>query len=322
MRRAHLAPALGAALSCLLMSPAEPAAAAPRRPAPPLPAPSLSAVFDAYWTPARMRAARPVAGDGKPAAPIAARAGAPGPTANSRPFGGLPMVGTFFWQDATGAGRFCSGSVVSSPGRNLVMSAGHCFDDQRARKRLTFVPKYDDGRKPYGAFAVKPGRVYVDKRYLTKGPNAAADLDFSFLQLEKRAGRNVQDVVGGSELAVNPGYRHPTVRLIGYPAAKKRPLDCTDKTVRYDSRDPKIPGSFLRIHCDGYTNGVSGGPFLVKKGSGWRIIGVIGGWKTGGDKADISYSSYFDKDVKALYDSAVANRPPAHRVRRLIATDG
>lgn len=105
----------------------------------------------------------------------------PAPTrtdrAASQPFEGLPIVGTFFWNDGTETGRFCGGTVVKSPGKNIVMSAYHCFDDQDARKNLAFVPQYDDGKKPHGSFTVKPGRIYVDKRYLAKGPDAAADLD-------------------------------------------------------------------------------------------------------------------------------------------------
>ncbi|MFJ1551239.1 hypothetical protein [Streptomyces sp. NPDC088246] len=148
---------------------------------------------------------------------------------------------------------------------------------------------------------------------LSKGPEAAADLDFNFLQLEPRGGKNVEDVVGGAELMINAGYNHDHTRLIGYPANQKRPLDCTDKTVRYDSTDPKIPGSFLRIACDKYSGGASGGPFLIKRGSDWAVIGVIDGWKTGGDKDDISYSSCLDSDAKALYGDAVNNRQPAGR---------
>lgn len=268
-----------------------------------------SADADAYWTPERMRAAQPVAGG--ESADDAARRGVV--ASSSKPFAGIPIVGTFFFDDGTRTGRFCGGTVVNSPGKNLVMSAGHCFDDRNARKNLTFVPQYNAGKKPFGSFTVKPGRVYVDKRYLTKGPDAAADLDFGFLQLEPRGGVNVQDVVGGADLLVGAGYEHDPVRLIGYPSAQKGPLDCTDKTVRYNSSDPKVPGSFLRIACKAYSGGASGGPFLVKKRAGWGIVGVIGGWHTGGDVADISYSSYLDADAQKLYDDAVNNRPPAGR---------
>lgn len=297
---------------------ATPSALAEQPSVPPTPVPAggdddtrgfTPADADSYWTPERMRAAKPVQEQEAKQFPAPTRT----PRSPSKPFEGLPIVGTFFWNDGTDTGRFCGGTVVKSPGKNIVMSAGHCFDDQDARKNLTFVPQYDDGRKPHGAFTVKPGRIYVDKRYLSKGPDAAADLDFNFLQIEPRGGKNVEDVVGGAELMINAGYAHDPARLIGYPANQKRPLDCTDKTVRYNSTDPKIPGSFLRIACDKYSGGASGGPFLIKRGGGWGLIGVIGGWKTGGDKDDISYSSYLDADTKALYDDAVNNRQPAGR---------
>ncbi|MGI5405092.1 hypothetical protein ACQEVG_37805 [Streptomyces sp. CA-135486] len=76
---------------------------------------------------------------------------------------------------------------------------------------------------------------------------------------------------------------------------------------------PTNRASFLRIECKTYSGGASGGPFLVRKRAGWGIIGVIGGWHTGGNVDDISYSSYLDGDAKKLYDDAVNNRPPASR---------
>ncbi|MFD7442235.1 trypsin-like serine peptidase [Streptomyces sp. NPDC059909] len=315
MRIRTLIGALSVATTLALL-PMAPAHAEPTPPATPVPAAGdddargfTPADADAYWTPERMRAAKPVKEDeAVPSGTRKALAASP-----SKPFEGLPIVGTFFWNDGTNSGRFCGGTVVRSPHKNLVMSAGHCFDDQDARKNLTFVPQYDDGKKPHGAFTVKPGRIYVDKRYLAKGVDAAADLDFNFLQLEKRGGKEVEDVVGGAELVINAGYEHKPVRLIGYPANQKRPLDCTDKTVRFNSSTPGIPGSFLKIECKAYSGGASGGPFLIKRGSGWGVIGVIGGWKTGGDVDDISYSSYLDGDAKALYDDAVNNRQPAGR---------
>ena len=167
-----------------------------------------------------MRAAKPVQEQEVKQFPAPTRT----PRSPSKPFEGLPIVGTFFWNDGTDTGRFCGGTVIKSPGKNIVMSAGHCFDDQDARKNLTFVPQYDDGKKPHGAFTVKPGRIYVDKRYLSKGPDAAADLDFNFLQIEPRGGKKVEDVVGGAELMINAGYAHAPVRLIGSPANQRRPL--------------------------------------------------------------------------------------------------
>ncbi|MFJ2110700.1 MULTISPECIES: trypsin-like serine peptidase [unclassified Streptomyces] len=271
---------------------------------------------DAYWTAARMRAAEPVEGGGD-----RDRTPAPSP---SKPFAGLPIVGTFFWSDASGSGHSCGGTVVDSPGRDLVVSAGHCFEGKMTGTNLAFVPQYDDGKKPYGSYSVQRNGIFIDNRYLVKGQDTAADLDFVFLRLNPRDGVNIQDALGGAELMVNSGYEHDPVRLIGYPDNQQHPLDCTDRTVRFDSPDPDIPGSFLKIKCAAYSGGSSGGPFLVRRMTGWGIIGVIGGWKTGGDEDDISYSSYFDNDTKELYEKAV-NAPdnsPASAAREVLSTSG
>ena len=61
--------------------------------------------------------------------------------------------------------------------------------------------------------------------------------------------------------------------------------------------------------CDAYTDGTSGGPFLVhvnpKTGDGW-VIGVIGGYQQGGDSPNISYSPRFYSAIWDLYETAVA----------------
>ena len=57
---------------------------------------------------------------------------------------------------------------------------------------------------------------------------------------------------------------------------------------------PIDPGTFPRIACDGFVGGTSGGPMLVPWPGGWAVIGVIGGYHTGGNTPQISYSAYFD----------------------------
>ena len=66
-------------------------------------------------------------------------------------------------------------------------------------------------------------------------------------------------------------------------------------------------GTFSQIDCDGYVSGTSGGPFIIG-GDDPKVVGVTGGWQTGGHSADTSYSSYFDSDLKRIYDAAVAGR--------------
>ncbi|MEV0265719.1 trypsin-like serine protease [Streptomyces sp. NPDC050617] len=291
-------------LLLLAAAPTAYAADSPRR--------STAASDDAYWTAERMAAAHPVT-DGvragaRPTAPAAE------PPAPSHPFDGLPPVGTFFWTDDTGAGRSCGGTIVRSPHRDLVVGAGHCLRSPKPRRHLSFVPQYHDGQKPFGLFPVE--RVYIDQRYYDLGTGAGARWDYSVVRVGPRAdGAEAQEAAGGFGLGVYPGYEHRRVRLIGYPgtddATHPKPLDCRSATHRYTSTDPAAPGDFLEIACAGYIGGTSGGPFLVRSPTGYRLIGVIGGYHTGGDFPDISYSSYFTADILALYLHAVRGDAPA-----------
>ncbi|MFC5721467.1 trypsin-like serine peptidase [Streptomyces gamaensis] len=263
-----------------------------------------AALADAlYWTADRMAAALP-ADSGKPAVPEAAAAAVP----PSRPFNGLPQVGTFFWTDGRNTGRFCGGTVVRSPHRNLVVSAAHCLRSPDPKKHLSFVPQYHDRKKPHGVFPVDD--IYIDQRYYDLGTGGGARWDYAVVRLAPRQdGREAQSVVGGFDLVAYPGYAHRKVRLIGYPGSSDakypKPLDCTSSTHRFRSKDPNAPGDFLEIACAGYIGGTSGGPFLRRAGGGYELIGVIGGYHTGGDTPDISYSSYFTDDLVSLYLHAI-----------------
>ncbi|MEU9125345.1 trypsin-like peptidase domain-containing protein [Streptomyces sp. NPDC048506] len=303
--RARLAPLLTALLVGLsLIASPWPLAHATDRPA-------ASAASDAaYWTPQRMAAAEPVAVDRRARSPRPAA----DPVPPSHPFDGLPQVGTFFWTDGSNTGRFCGGTVVRSPYRNLVVTAAHCLRSPDPKRHLSFVPQYHDGQKPHGIYPVDA--IYLDQRYYDLGTGAGARWDFAVVRLAAREdGADVQDVTGGFDLVPYPGYDHGTVRLIGYPGnsdtTHPKPLDCTSSTHRYRSTDPAAPGDFLEIACAGYIGGTSGGPFLVRDFTGYALIGVIGGYHTGGDFPDVSYSSYFTLDTLALYVHAVRGDTPA-----------
>lgn len=246
-------------------------------------------------------------------APVPARLPLAGPGVGQN-FDGVPVVGRMFVMKGAGA-YFCTASVVSSPGRNLVLSAGHCLLGSDARQ-VAFVPRYTRAKpQPYGLFPVLRNsaghaKVWIDPRYVSRGVNRAATLDVAFAQVgPNAAGSRVESVVGGNRLVTGAGYAHAKVTLIGYPSSAARPRLCANRTTKFTSSDPKIPGSFLRINCTGYPGGTSGGPFLTRynarTGTG-DVVGVIGGWKTGGDKPDTSYSSYFGADVRKLYEKAVA----------------
>ncbi|MCC5474780.1 trypsin-like serine peptidase [Streptomyces barringtoniae] len=283
----------------------------------------LAVQLDAYWTPARMEAALPVApfkGNGAGTAETGASPAVDGPRPGeyippSRSFDGIPQAGTFFWTDATGTGRTCSGSVVRSPGHDLVLSAGHClkgYAGTSPERHLAFVPQYHDSLKPFGIFPVRVNGVYVPQQYYDLGEHAGAAYDFAFATTEpNQDGTRLEDAVGGVRLLTGTGYYHAPVRMIGYPAGAEKPLECWSWTTRWDSDDPADPGTFPRIACDAFVGGTSGGPMLVPWPGGWAVVGVIGGYHTGGNTPQISYSAYFGTATEALYRAAVTGAPPA-----------
>ncbi|WP_157879811.1 trypsin-like peptidase domain-containing protein [Streptomyces yangpuensis] len=275
---------------------ATPTAPTPK-PTPPTPTPP---------TPVTLPAPAPV----RPALP---RIPAAGPGVG-QDFGGLPVVGRMFLVKGGGS-YFCTASVVASPGRNLIISAAHCLTGADTQQ-VAFVPQYTRARpRPFGMFpvlrsAAGRSKIWIDQRYRTQGVNRAAALDVAFAQVGPGPkGFRVQDVVGGNRLVTGAGYAHARATLIGHPSTAARPRLCVNRTTKYTSTDSRIPGSFLRIACTGYPGGTSGGPFLLRlngrTGTG-DVVGVIGGWKTGGDRPDVSYSSYFGADIRKLYEKAVA----------------
>ncbi|MFD9910498.1 trypsin-like serine peptidase [Streptomyces sp. NPDC059063] len=282
--------------------------------------PSASGLEE-FWTPERMAEAVPVA-SAKPAEPAEPAESAKGPaaarTSPSHPFKGIKQVGTFFWVEGSGGDRtyrFCGGTVVTSPGKNLVLSAAHCFDSWRSGAKLVFVPKHSGSSpQPYGIFPVKKSQIYADPRYLRPGGvKSATGLDFAVLKAGPRSdGKKLQDVVGSFPIGYNTGFRHSKTRVIGYPgfAARQNPLDCVTKMKKFTTGDSGgwKGGTFSRIDCAGYVSGTSGGPFITAGSERPRVVGLIGGWKTGGTSPDVSYSSYFDRDLKRVYDAAVAGR--------------
>ncbi len=224
-------------------------------------------------------------------------------TAQARAFLGIPAVGALF--TITGSGglgqHFCTGSVVHSKAGDLVMTAAHCLTDGSKTPRIAFVPGSHDGQAPYGIWPVTA--VFINHAWASR--EAPAD-DVAFLLVGPdsaggHAGQTLEHVTGAERLGT--GLPRRPVRVIGYPDTAARPVSCT-ATAR------AFRASQLVFRCRGYTDGTSGGPFLVhatRTGRG-TVMGEIGGFEKGGSTPDVSYSPRFGSQVTALYKKATA--PP------------
>ncbi|WP_107447974.1 serine protease [Streptomyces sp. P3] len=279
-----------------------------------------AAAAQQFWTNERMAEAKPFPDvSGMPSSPRTLSGRLKGGRLTSSPFGGLAMIGRMYMRRGSGS-YFCTASVIKSPHHNIVLTAGHCLDAKTRSSSMAFVPQWTAANpRPHGIFPVRTdsanrSRIWIDQRYYDRGHIKGAPWDVAFVQVDARDdGQQVQDVVGGNTLATRRGYAFARVRLVGYPGADRQPLTCTNSTTRFTPTD-HTPGSYLRIACNDYRPGTSGSPFLAnfntRTGTG-EVVGSIGGWKTGGPTADVSYSPNFGPDVQHLYDAAVAGSPPA-----------
>lgn len=212
------------------------------------------------------------------------------------PFHGTPAVGALF--STTRSGRlgdhFCTASVVRSPHRDLAITAAHCVSHHTGPIR--FVPGYSGGDEPYGVWTI--GKVIVDQAW---SASASINDDVAFLLIDHSPGGvSIQDVTGAEDIGFETPASLP-VQVIGYPDGHDRPLVCRNRTSM------PLPHQ-LEFDCGRYTDGTSGGPFLIGTGPGntdGTVIGVIGGYQQGGDLPQISYSPAFGPNVAALYEVAV-----------------
>ncbi|MFG2286313.1 trypsin-like serine peptidase [Streptomyces sp. NPDC048595] len=276
----------------------------------------LARETERYWTPERIRAAVPVDDAASTPAPGERRKRAL--RAPSAPVDqGVATVGVFLIRAGDGsatADQFCTAGSVASPTKSLVLTAAHCLKGDKPYRSVAFVPGYragatkagQPGETPYGIFPMLPGQVWIDGRYLQSKPDD--DVDFALLRVGPNAqGQLLEDATGrGNELTAVPASQlaRDNVTVVGYPGGQKTPLQCTNSTKAFQGR-------FLEIECAGFRSGVSGGPFLTDfDGRRGKLIGAIGGYKTGGRYDHISYSSQFDEDVLRLYRQAVDGARP------------
>jgi V8-like Glu-specific endopeptidase len=229
------------------------------------------------------------------------------PTAMTIPVGhsfhGTSAVGALFTVTASGGlgTHFCTASVVASPHADLAVTAAHCV--ARHSGTIAFVPGWRDGSSPYGVWAVR--KVVVDRAWTS---SASIDNDVAFLVLGPAHGRSIQQVTGAERVGIGKLGSLP-VQVIGYPDREDDPVTCHGRT------SVPLPHQ-LEFDCGRYTDGTSGGPFLMnvsrRTGTG-TVIGVIGGYEQGGDVAQISYAAEFGRNIARLYRTACADADGAGR---------
>jgi V8-like Glu-specific endopeptidase len=203
------------------------------------------------------------------------------------------QVGALF-NGSIAAGHHCTASVVDSPAGDVIVTAAHCLSSGASSH--VFVPAYRDGTAPYGVWKIS--QVLEDSAWTS---SRDPDHDVAFAVVEPLKGRSLESVVGSYGLDTS-GTADTTVQITGYPTATDKPISCTGRSERFTSTQ-------LTVYCTAYADGTSGSGWVEDynptTGSG-TLIGVIGGYQTGGDTEDVSYAAAFGANARALYDRAVA----------------
>jgi hypothetical protein len=298
-------PALLACLAVLLAAPF--ARAAPTATASRVETPARHAL--SFWTPARMRRARPLAASAAGQGGLARGSELPArsdfaavadPTApGSRQNGAIFIV-----VPGGGLGR-CSGTAVDAPNLSVVVTAGHCVHEFRHwfDRDWVFVPGYHDGVRPFGVFAAR--WLGATRLWVADG-SENADVGAAVVGRNER-GRRLGAAVGGDRIA----FGLPPSQVFdihGYPV--EPPFD--GATQRVCAGTPFLGhdvASFLwrgplnlGLACE-VTGGASGG--------GWTIEGDVLNSVTDygyGDDRTTDFGAYFGGAVRALYERAAAVR--------------
>ncbi|MFZ3471042.1 trypsin-like serine peptidase [Streptomyces sp. 4.24] len=211
---------------------------------------------------------------------------------STRPSGPAPkpgepaaISGALFEGDVTGD-HFCTATVVHSPGRNLIVTAGHCLlAGQAGEGGAVFAPAYADGQAPYGTWKI--AEVFEDPHW---ADDTNDDYDLAFARLAPDAsGRNIEDVTGAAVLDTT-GRTGEEVTVTGYPADRKVARTCTSRAVRTTATEQ-------RFDCADFPGGTSGSAWIAGDG---KIIGIL----TGGDTDDVSTSTILADYAAALYARA------------------
>ena len=217
------------------------------------------AQLDAYWTPDRIRGAKPMpapqgATAARPSSGTTAQdTGEPVHIPATRPTADQGVqtrasvwgtVGRLYFTVPGKGDYICSANVVTSNNRSVVATARHCgFGDGGTNYR--FAPSYDKGNAPHGWWGWRSAGWVA---------GGGQENDSAFLVLDTPDGRRVQDVVGSTGLGFNwsSNYAH----ILGLPADKDYAVWCEGQGYAGPG------GQRLMNDCNGLSGGASGGAWI------------------------------------------------------------
>nr|WP_206314484.1 peptidase [Streptomyces coryli] len=265
-----------------------------------------------FWTPERMRAAKPLdllpadAGTLGKKVREGAKKLIPSTSPRALPEGGGPWTGDgkvvttsgrvfFSYQGRTAS---CSGNAVTSANKSTVLTAGHCVKmDGAWHKDWVFVPGYHDGQAPHGKWTAA-------KTLATPQWTASEDINYDVgaAVVNPLDGKQLTDVTGAQGVAFNTGY-NVDMYAFGFPAASpydgSKLIYCSGRTSK-DFLLSKDHG----MNCD-MTGGSSGGPWFTKfdEATGTGLQSSVNSFKYN-FLPNMMFGPYFGADAQKVYEEA------------------
>jgi hypothetical protein len=187
-----------------------------------------------------------------------------------------PRVGAVFLGGQTL--HVCSGSVLDTPGGDLILTAAHCLV---AGQDGFFVPGFAEQSAAENFWRIDS--VYLDPRWVANQDPLA---DFAIARVSRDGSGPIQQRVGsGFTLGTTP-QPGTDITVHGYAFGfGGDQLGCQARTT--------MKGQYPQLPCAGLVDGTSGSPWV----SGTTVTGVVGGLEGGGCEENVSYSPPFDAAV-------------------------
>ncbi len=279
--------------------------------------------IQAYWTPARMKAARPMsnpvvslrtltheatnvkrgpAASHAPVKPKTTRFAAayPLPTSlyNIFPYS---TIGKIFFTDSNGNGYQCSGTAVVSNNRNTVDTAGHCViargSGNQWYSNWLFCPQYYYQIVSSNCWSGRQAWASNDWIY-----SGSVEDDFGEIVVWPNVRGNLTDFAGGSGWAYNYPASQNVIAL-GYPAEGafngQSIYYCLGTGTPYSLDD----GTWVLIPCT-LTGGASGGPWFISINGNFGYVNGHNDWSDNPAASTVILSPYYDGDWFNVYNSA------------------
>ena len=257
----------------------------------------------AYWTPARMHSARPVAMQ-KPGALAGKPARAGTATEVPAPYTTYPTSthGKVFF--TMGSFNYvCSGTSITSGNQSVVWTAGHCVNEGPGAfaTNWMFVPAYRDNVRPYGIFVATT--LLTTTQWRNSG-DFSYDFGAAVVSTSSTTGQKLNVAAGGRTLAFN-GPRNQQYRAYGYPAATPfngQRLWVCDSPWYMD--DTSANPDTLGIQCN-MTGGSSGGGWVTSTGTVASVVSY--GYQS---LKNVLFGPYQGNDAAALFNTAQSTTAP------------